>query len=60
VNLQEERICIFGALHDTQSGRVDIERSRADVGLDKLLQMSVIEVIQLDCKCNSVHRGEQI
>lgn len=38
-DLQEEHICIFGALHDTQSGRVDIERSRADVGLDKLLQM---------------------
>ena len=54
-NLQEEHIHIFGALCDAKGGGVDIEHLWADLGLAELLQISVIEVIRLDCRNDTAY-----
>jgi hypothetical protein len=52
--LRAECIRVLGALRDAEGGRVGSIYEQIS-GMDELLQMSVIEVIWLDCKNDSAH-----
>jgi len=60
VRLQVEHIRVFGTLCDAEGSNGILSVYEQISGLVELLQMSMIEVIRLDCKNDSAHRVSAI